>query len=35
MIKITNFDIITSYPYGTTVGKGFKTELLEYLNIND
>ena len=30
---IRAFDRITSYPYGTGVGKIGKTELLEYLNI--
>ena len=30
---IRAFDRITSYPYGTGVGKVCKTELLEYLNI--
>ena len=29
------FDKITSYPYVTNAGKVCKTELLEYLNIND
>ena len=33
--KLQTFDIITLYPYGTSAGKGCKTELLVYLNIND
>ena len=29
-IRLQTFDRITSYPYGTSVGKTCKTELLEY-----
>ena len=32
---LQTFDRTTSYPYGTNAGKVCKTELLEYLNIND
>ena len=32
--RLQTFDRITSYPYGTSVGKVCKTELLEYRNIN-
>ena len=32
---LQTFDRATSYPYGTNAGKVCKTELLEYLNIND
>ena len=31
--RLETFDIITSYPYGTTVGKVCKTELLSKVNI--
>ena len=31
--RLLTFDKITSYPYGATVKKVCKTELLEYLNI--
>ena len=30
---LQTFDRITSYPYGTSTGKVYKTELLECLNI--
>ena len=33
--RLQTFDRITSYPYGASVGKVCKTELLEYVNIND
>ena len=33
--RLQTFDRITSYPYGSRAGKVCKTELLEYLNIND
>ena len=32
--RFQTFDIITSYPYGASVGKVWKTELLKYLNID-
>ena len=31
--RLLTFERITSYPYGTSVGKVCKTELLSYLNI--
>ena len=33
--RLQTLDNITSCPHGTSVGKVCKTELLEYLNIND
>ena len=32
---LQTFDRTASYPYSTNAGKVCKTELLEYLNIND
>ena len=32
--RLQTYDRITSYPYGASVGKVCKTELLEYININ-
>ena len=33
--RLKNFDRITSYPYGASVGKVCATDLLKYLNKND
>ena len=33
--RLQTFDSITSYPYGTSVRIACRTELLDYLNIND
>ena len=33
--RLQTFNRIASYPYGTSVGKLYKTGLLKYLNIND
>ena len=34
-LRLQTFDIMTSYPYGTSNEKVCKTELLKYININD
>ena len=31
--RLQTFDEIESYPYGTNVGKVYKTELMQYVNI--
>ena len=33
--RLQTFDRMTSYPYGANAGKVCKTELSEYVNIND